>query len=664
MKLIEQAIQARPSDATFYYNLGKIHQDLGQPAGAVWCYRQALLRQPDFVDAMLGLGTVLMVDNRLDEAIDSYLQAISARPDCADAYYNLGTTLQAKGQLQKAVANYRQALLLNPSIAVSHRHLVDLLAGQDKLDDTIQHFQQILLSQPDAVDAHMGLGTALREQGRLDEAIVCYQHAIELQPDDADAYYNLACALHDQGQLDQAAANYQQALFYKPSRVLETYSHLGNVLEAQGKLEDAIASYRQALLLAPDDAAAHSSLLFTMQYASDMSPAQRFQEHQRFAERFEAPFKPSWQAHTNNRDPERRLKVGYVSGDFRNHPVAFFIEPILANHDKSQVEVFGYYNHTQINSDTRRIAAFTDHWLACSDLNDEQLDERIRADGIDILVDLSGHTARNRLLVFARKPAPLQATWIGYSGSTGLTAMDYRITDAWMDPPGMTERYHSEALVRLPHGGLAFIQEPGCPEVNALPALSAGKLVFASLNTLNKINPAVVNVWGRILRALPQARLMLGNVTDGSLESRLLGLFEQVGIGASQLILQPRLTGADYLAIHQQIDIALDPFPYNGGTTTMHSLWMGVPVITLEGDHPLSRFGASLMSRVGLPEFICQSEDDYVQCALELAQDLPGLNRVRQSMRQRMSGPAWDAANITHNLETAYRDLWRTWCSQ
>jgi len=662
MQLIKQAIRARPSDAIFHYNLGKIHQDLAQLDEAIWYYRQALLRQPDFFDALLALGTALKMDGQLDAAIDCYRQAISRQPDCADACYNMGTALQAKGQLQQAVANYRQALLLNPSFAVSHLHVVEFLAAQAQLDDTIKHFQQILTNQPDAIDAHMGLGTALRAQGRLDEAIISHRLAVELQPDCADAYFYLASALHDQGQLDQAATHYEQAILYKTSHLLEAHGNLGNVLEAQGHIEDAIAAYRQALLLAPGDAAAHSSLLFTMQYASNMSPAQRFQEHQRFAERFEAPLKSNWQAHSNSRDPERRLKVGYVSGDFRNHPVALFIEPILANHDKSQVEVYGYYNNTQIVSDTRRIAAFTDHWLACSDLNDEQLAAQIRADGIDILVDLSGHTERNRLLVFARKPAPVQATWIGYSGSTGLTAVDYRITDGWMDPPGMTERYHSESLVRLPQGGLAFKQEPGCPDVNALPALSSGGLVFASLNTINKINPVVVNVWGRILHALPQARLMLGNVTDRNLAARLLGLFEQVGISASQLILQPRLTGADYIAIHQQIDIALDPIPYNGGTTTMHSLWMGVPVITLQGDHPLSRFGTSLMSRVGLPEFICQTEDEYVQCTIRFANDLPALNAVRQSLRARMSAPGWAPANITRHLEAAYREMWRKWC--
>ena len=664
IQLIGQAIKARPSDATFLFNQGNLHQDLGQLDEAIACYALALRLQPDFVEAHFGLGTALKAQDRLDEAIASYRQAIAIQPDHADAYCNLGNALQEKGQLQEAVASYRQALLLKPSIAGSQRHLVDFLAAQSRLDDTIARHRMMLGRDPACFDAHMGLGTALRAQGRLAEAVASFNQAVALKPDAADACFDLANALQDQGQLDQAAANYRLALLHQPTRLAETHSNLGNVLEAQGKLEEAIASYRQALLLQPDNAAAHSSLLFTLQYSCDCSPAERFGEHQRFAERFETPLIPSWQPHQNSRNPARKLRVGYVSGDFRNHPVAFFIEPVLASHDRSQFEIYGYSNNTQVASDTRRIASHTDHWLVCSDLSDAQLAERIRVDGIDILVDLSGHTALNRMLTFARKPAPVQATWIGYSGSTGLAAIDYRITDAWMDPPGMTERYHSETLVRLPDGGLAFRQEPACPDVNALPALSSGNLVFASLNTLNKINPAVVKVWGRILRALPQARLMLGNVTDRILEARLLGLFEQVGIGAKQLILQPRLTGSDYLALHQHIDIGLDPFPYHGGTTTLHSLWMGVPVITLAGDHPLSRFGVSLMSRVGLPEFIGQTEDDYFQCALRLAQDLPGLNRVRQSLRARMSGANWDPANITRQLEAAYREMWRKWCAQ
>jgi len=300
----------------------------------------------------------------------------------------------------------------------------------------------------------------------------------------------------------------------------------------------------------------HSNVLLTLQNLESCSAEAVFQEHLRFAQIFEAPLKPFWQPHSNPRDPARRLKLGYVSGDFRQHAVSYFLEPILACHDKSCFELYGYYNSTVHDRHTARIAADMDHWLVCNTLSDEQLAQRIRADGIDILVDLSGHTAHNRLPVFARKPAPVQASYIGYPGSTGLSAIDYRISDPWQDPVGLTERYHSKALVRIP-GGMAFTPEPFAPEVNALPALSSGELVLACLNNLSKVNPAVISLWARILHALPQARLMLGNVTDDSIKERLLGIFEQAGIGPERLILQPRLSVPEYLALHHQIDGAV-----------------------------------------------------------------------------------------------------------
>jgi predicted O-linked N-acetylglucosamine transferase (SPINDLY family) len=485
-----------------------------------------------------------------------------------------------------------------------------------------------------------------------------------IKPDYAEAYNNLGNSLRDQGKLDEAIACYRQALLIKPDYA-EAYNNLGNSLRDQGKLDEAIACYRQALSIQSDSATTattYSNLLLTMQYMSTVTPAEVFSEHQRYAERYETPLKANWLPHPNSRVPDRRLRIGYVSGDFRNHAVTFFIEPILASHDKSQVEIYCYYNHTRHDSHTERIAAYADHWLVCSWMSDEALADRIRADGIDILVDLSGHTAYNRLPMFARKPAPLQATWIGYAGSTGITAMDYRITKAGMDPPGLTERYHSETLLRLPDTGVAYRPADDCPLVNPLPALTSGEFVFASLNNPIKTNPSVVELWARILNALPHARLMLGSMTDSGTRQRVIDQFGQAGVATDRLILQPRMSLNDYLALHHKIDLALDPFPYNGGTTTMHALWMGVPVITLAGEHTVSRCAVSLLSRVGLDEFITHNEEDYFQLAVRMAQDLPGLDRIRQFLRERMSTSNHGPQTVTRHLETAYRDIWRKWC--
>jgi predicted O-linked N-acetylglucosamine transferase (SPINDLY family) len=691
-----KAVSLQPEHPNAHYNLGNALKEQGKLAEAVASYRQAVRHTPNYAQLHSNLGDTLQSQGRLDEAIASYRQAIGLNPGLVEVHYNLGDALREQGQLDEAVACYRRAIELKPDFAEAYNNLANVLKNQDRLNEATDASRQAISIKPDFAEAHSNLGAILQKQDRLEEALAHYRQAISIKPDFAEAYSNQGDALHalgrqdeavascrraleirpdsaetynilgnalrELGRLDEAAACGRQALALKPD-FAEACNNLGNTLQAQGRLEEALACYRQVLTIKPDSASAYSNLLYTMQYMSSVTPAEAFSEHQRYAERFEAPLKAHWQPHANHRDPERRLRIGYVSADFYNHAVAFFIEPILASHDKSQVEIFCYYNHNKHDAHTDQIAAHADHWLACARMSDAQLAERIRADGIDILVDLSGHTGYNRLPVFARKPAPVQATWIGYAGSTGLTAMDYRITNEEMDPPGLTERYHSESLLRMPDSGVTYRPEPGCPPVNPLPALRSDTFVFASLNNLIKTNPSVIALWARILGALPHARLMLGNVTDEGIRHRLIGRFGQAGVAADRLILQPRMAFHDYLALHHTIDLALDPFPYNGGTTTMHSLWMGVPVLTLAGGHMVSRCAVPLLSRVGLDTFITHTEEEYFQRALQIAQDLPGLDRVRQSLRERMSASNYGEQTVTRHLESAYREMWRKWCA-
>ncbi|MBK6592273.1 MAG: hypothetical protein IPG23_05770 [Burkholderiales bacterium] len=332
------------------------------------------------------------------------------------------------------------------------------------------------------------------------------------------------------------------------------------MLKLQGNAEDAVDVYRQALALDPAYSDGFSNLLFAMQYAANLSTQAVFAEHLIYAQRYEAPHRPMWQKHANAREPNRRLKVGYVSADFRHHAVAYFIEPVLASHDKGAFEVVCYYNGTLVDAFTERIKAVADQWVPCQAMTDEQLAARTVADQIDILVDLSGHTAGNRLPVFARKPAPVQVTWLGYFGSTGLTAMDYRLTDAYMDPPGFADSIHTEKLVRLPF--FSPFQPADCsPAVNELPALQSGRLTLASMNSLAKLNPVVVALWARILKVLTGSRMMLCNLGDGDTRALVLEMFAREGIEADRLVIQPWLPMAQYLALHNQIDLALDPFP-------------------------------------------------------------------------------------------------------
>ena len=698
--LLNSAVAFGPKNADAHHNLGIVLMAQDKPNEAQKHFQKTVALQPRHGSGHFSLGNAYKAQDKLDEAISSYQKAVLLTPEHAQLYNNLGDAHQSQGNLKEAIACYRKAIKINPGLAEVHYNLGDVLLEQDKRDEAIACYLQAIKLRPDYAEAYNNLANALNAQNKADEAMAYYQQAIAIKPDFAEAYHNLGEVFFAQGRLDEAIALNKQALTLKPDfakacisvananiepnrldeaeeyakRALSLdpelagiWTSMGNIFQAQGKLEEAISCYQCALSPQKNadkkpDNVAFSNLLFTMQYVNSVTPEEAFREHQRFAALYETPFKAHWQPHANNRDPERKLKIGYVSADFFNHSVAFFIEPILASHDKSKFEIHCYYNRSRYDAHTERIKSFADHWTPCVHLNDDELADRIRADGIDILVDLSGHTGHNRLPVFARKPAPVQATWIGYAGSTGLTAMDYRITNAEMDPPGLTERYHSETLLRMPDTGVTYRPEPNCPPINSLPALSSKVFTFASLNNLIKINPAVIALWARILDALPHARLMLGNVTDNGARQRVLERFGQAGVAEDRLILLPRMSIIEYLTLHQQIDLALDPFPYNGGTTSMHSLWMGVPVLTLAGEHVVSRVGVAVLSQFGLDEFITHSEAEYLQRAIQLTQDLPSLDRMRQSMRERMSGKNCEPVNITRHLEETYRHMWRKWC--
>ncbi len=625
---IRQAIALRPLDSMFCFNLANMLFDLGQLDDAASLYSQAARLAPGSIDPLLGLGAVARAQNRQDECARVYRQVIQLAPGLADAHRHLGQALLMQGQYREAERSFRQCLALHAGDVQARVGLAGTLSLLDRLDEAAACFEAVRARQPDHPGVYLGLANVRKAQDRLDEAAEAGRRALALQPDHDAAYINLANTLLLLGQLDEALDVLRRGLALDSPRAAEIFSNK----------------------------------LFIGQLQAERSAAEVFAEHQAFAARFESPLKAQWPVHTNTRDPHRRLRLGYVSGDLREHVVAYFIEPILAHHDKGAFEIFAYYSYISHDDATRRIARHVDHWCDAYGLTDEVLAQRIRDDGIDILVDLSGHTVYNRLLTFARKPAPVQATWVGYPGSTGLTAIDYRISDPWQDPPGLTERYHSEALVRLP-SGMAFAPDPAAPPINDLPALTSGSFVLACMNNLSKVNPAVVALWSRILSALPLAQLMLGNVTDDSVRGRLLTQFAQNGIGPDRLLLQPRVPLADYLALHQKIDLALDPFPYNGGTTTMHSLWMGVPVVTLAGDHAVSRLSAAHLLRVGLSQFVTHTPDAYLQCVINAAQDLQTLNAIRQSLRTRMSAIDCSPHTITRDLEAAYRQMWRAWCA-
>lgn len=685
-------LQADPLHPDANHNLGVMSVQLGKPSEALPLLRTALLENPAERQYWISYIEALLADNQRDEAKSVLNEGISRGLDgplVESLQYRVEqespgatelagvqnhepeTSLSKNNGAPRAIQARAKNKQKNNNSLVANAtpsHLRGLLRQalrqlqSGRLPEAITTYRRILDADPQNPTALNNLGYALLAQGNREDALVSFQHAIVAKPDYASAHNNLGNTLSALGRLGEAVVSYDRALAIDPGYA-DALVNLANVLKSLGRPDEAIATYQRALSLKPDYAETYTHMLLTMQYSPSLTPSEIFLEHRRFAERFEAPLKPSWRPHYNDRNPDRKIRVGYVSGDFFNHSVAFFIEPILACHDKSKIEIYCYHNATTYDNYTKRINSCADHWLAVSAMSDEELAKRIRNDEIDILVDLSGHTPRNRLLVFARKPAPVQVTWIGYAGTTGLTGINYRITDAYMDPPGLTERYHSEELFRLPATGAAYRPYPGAPAVSKLPALTTKEFVFACLNNLAKLNPSVANLWGKILSAVPNGRLMLGNVTDAGVRRRLVAMFLDAGIAEERLILLPQMSLDDYFKRHQQIDLALDPFPYNGGTTTLHSMWMGVPVITLSGEHTVSRVGATLLSRVGLSDFITQSDEAYLNQAVQLAGDLPRLDTIRQSLRERMTTTDCDPVIVTRHLEEGFRQMWRKWCT-
>ncbi len=658
----QRAIRIKPDYAEAHYNLGLALRNQGRSAEAIASNREALRHKPDFADAYNNIGLLLAEAGRVDEAIQNYQQALSMQPDHAAAHNNLASALKEQGRLDEAAAHGAQALAIRPDFVEALCTLGNVAKARGSLDDALEYYRRALSVRPEYADAWYNMGCVLSEQGKRHEALESYRKAIGISPRYAAAHNNLGVVLREVGQHQEAIASSERAIELMPD-FAEPYINIGNALPWLGRIDESIQAYRKALELKPDHAVAWSNLLLTLLYDDKLSPAEMFAETRAFGARIETPLRSGWPKHANPSDAGRRLKIGYVSADLRDHALAYFIEPILANHDKSKFEIYCYHSHAQQDAMTARLRGLAEHWRQCEIMSDERLSAQIQADGIDILLDLSGHTAGNRLPVFARKPAPVQVNWIGYIGTTGLSAMDYRFTDEHLDPPGLTETFHSERLLRLP-AAFTFRSDPVAPPVNALPALKEGVFTFASLNNPAKLNDKVVALWARILKAVPHSRLMLGNA-QAQREEWLLRMFAGHGIPADRLLLLPRVSLQEFLDAHHRIDLALDPFPYNGGTTTNYAMWMGVPVVVLAGDRPISRVGVCNLMRAGLPEFVAQNEDEYVQIALRHSRDLPALNDLRQSLRERiLSSPVIDPVAYTRMVEDAFRDVWREWCAR
>jgi predicted O-linked N-acetylglucosamine transferase (SPINDLY family) len=487
---------------------------------------------------------------------------------------------------------------------------------------------------------------------------------LEIRPDDVNTHNNLGLTLQDMGLPDQAEACYRAVLQARPDNA-GVISNLGQIHQSLGRLDEAEACFRQALKLKPDHASLHSNLLYYLSLSATVDAKSVFAEHVKFGEQFERSLKPHWPEHTHARDPERLLQIGFVSADFYNHAVASFIEPVLTHLSSyPQLSLHAYYNHFINDEVTQRLRGHFAQWNPIVGLSDAALAEKIRADGIDILIDLTGHTAENRLLAFARKPAPVQASWMGYPGTTGLSAVDYYLADRFMLPPGPLDDQFTEKIVRLPVNA-PFLPSEFAPPVNDLPALSNGYVTFGSFNRPNKLRRAVIAWWSQLLRALPDSRMLLGAMPEKGQHDMLIEWFAEEGIARDRLDFQPRSGMENYLRSHQQVDICLDTFPYNGGTTTLHALWMGVPTFTLAGDSMSGRVGVAALSQVGLQDFIVEHAEEVVERGLYWADHLSALAELRAGLRERLAqSPLRKPELIAAGLNDALRTMWRRWCAE
>ncbi|SMH41072.1 O-linked N-acetylglucosamine transferase, SPINDLY family protein [Azospirillum agricola] len=604
---------------------------------------------------------------RTDEAEAGYRAVLDREPAHPHANNNLGILLRMAGRIAEAIQRYRSAVAAIPEDPGVRSNLAVLMSDRGQGREAAALLRTALALRPDYAEGFFNFSNVLRGLGRVAEGRAACARALTIRPDFAEAHANMGDFLRGAGDLSAAVASFQTALRLRPAMV-EAFNNLGETLKEQGRVEEAIQTFQTALGHHPGHPLIHSNLLFALHYTPSRPPEAIHAAHVAWGERHARPLLPADRRFRNDRSPDRRLRIGYVSPDFCTHSCAFFSEPLLRAHDRSAVEVVCYPISRREDVTTARFKTLADRWVPLTGMGDAEAAAVIERDGIDILVDLAGHTGDSRLLVFARRPAPVQATWLGYPDTSGLPMMDFRITDGIADPMNVTDGWHTERLARLPSGFLAF--QPALPaEPNPEPpSVAAGHVTFGSFNNLSKVTPDVVAVWAAILKRVPGSRLIVKSkpLGDGPTREAYARLFEAHGVERDRIDLLTRIDPAsNHFRAYDRLDIALDPFPYNGTTTTCEALWMGVPVVTLLGTHHVARVGASLLAQCGLVDLIAGDPADYVRRAVDLAGDPARLADLRAGMTARLRASSLtDYAGFARKMEAAYRAMWRDWLAR
>jgi len=619
-------------------------------------------RANDLADALISDGNKAEDAGKLHEACEQYRKAVAAAPDYAKAHLNLGIGLEAAGDIDAAIGSYEAALAIDPRDAYANYNLGKVLCARGDLQRSEPLIRAALDRKPEFPEAQVVLSNLYESRGDLAAAVSALERALKQRPDWAEVLFNYAGVLWKLRRLSEAEAALRHAIAIDPGLV-PAYGLLGNVLRGQARIPEALEVLGVGRKLDPGRLDIESTELFVLTCSDEISDEALFFRHKDFGMRLEKAIARRFEPFGNSRSPERRLRIGYVSGNFNFHPVAFFAIPLFERHDRSACEIFCYWTGDTVDDFTRQVQAHADVWRDATSLSDGGLAETINRDGIDILVDLSGHSGFFRLPVFAQQPAPVQVTWLGYLSTTGMTRIQYRLCDRHTDPPGMTDRFHTETLVRLPNSQWCYrpVVSIDCSEVP--PFRRNGFVTFGSFSHAVKLSPTVRRLWAEILTRLPDSRIVFAGIPQGPIRGGLIQDFERAGIAANRIATLPRVGSAEYLRSFDDVDVALDTTPYSGGTTTCDTLWMGVPIITAPGTRPISRSTASILATLGLSDWIAASPEDYVRLAVRYAEDRESLAELRRTLRGRMrASPLMNEPQFARDVEDAYRRMWRAWC--
>ena len=656
--LISQARSKAPNSATVLANLAIIRANQGRWSEAVEAIDAAIAVEPASRQLWTTKANLLQAAGRMTEAVEAYRRALDIDPRFAPGWNELGAAQFMAGRSDEAIASFQRAAELNPNDAGSHFNLAQAISAGGETARAMEAVDRALSLQPRYAQAWNQRGVILMSMGRTDDAVDAFSRAVQFQPGLAIAFNNLGVAEQKRFHFDKAIAAHRRAIELQ-NNYGDAYGNLAQALSMSGEPDAALETYRLARQRAADRRCM-SSMMFFLHTHPDFDAKAIAREHRDWEDTFARPLYSQIAPHTNDRNPDRRLRVAYLSADLNENPAGRFMLPVLENHDRDQVEIVCYYNLAQSDAMTNRLKTHADEWHEIWRLSDAELAQKIRDDRIDVLVDLMMHSKGSRLLALARKPAPVQVAYLAYCSTTGVSAIDYRISDPCLDPPGVDESIYVEKTARVSASYWVYPPPEAAPEVSPSPSESGGPMTFGCLNNFWKISRVTIEMWRELLQRSPNSRLLV-HCHEGPQRQKLI---ERLAADASRVDFVAFQPAPEYFRTFSRIDISLDPFPYGGGTTTCDSLWMGVPVISRRGDTAVSRGGSTILSNVGLRDLVVDNGDDYVKNAIALASDPNRLRELRTTLRDRMRhSPLMDGPRLARDLEAIYRTAWRDWCA-